>query len=74
MGPETGFAPTLRVTIYLRVSNQLPVFLVMVFIFHRYYGACVPSLLSIIHSFGFCILSSILGAQALASITDIGGT
>jgi hypothetical protein len=31
MGPETGFAPTLRVTIYLRVSNQLPVFLVMVF-------------------------------------------
>lgn len=25
MGPETGFAPTLRVTIYLRVSSQLPI-------------------------------------------------
>jgi hypothetical protein len=30
MGPETGFAPTVRVTIYLRVSSQLSV-LAMVF-------------------------------------------
>jgi len=41
---------------------------------YGYYGAIVPSLLSIIRGFGVCILSSILGGQAFASITDVGGT
>ena len=42
-------------------------------IFCRYYGTIIPSLFSIIHGFGFCIMSSILGAQALGSLAPIGG-
>jgi len=38
-----------------------------------YYGTIVPSLFGIIHGFGFCILNSILGGQALASLAPIGG-
>ncbi|KAI0284669.1 NCS cytosine-purine permease [Russula aff. rugulosa BPL654] len=38
-----------------------------------YYGTIIPSLFSIIHGFGFCIMNSILGAQALGSLAPIGG-
>jgi hypothetical protein len=41
-------------------------------IFRRYYGAIVPSLFSIIHGFGFCIMNSILGGQVLGSLAPIG--
>ena len=76
MGPETGYASTMCITIYLRVNglffphisgyNDRP-------IFRRYYGAIIPSLFSIIQGFGFCIMNSILGGQALASLAPIGG-
>ncbi|KAI0000618.1 purine-cytosine permease [Russula compacta] len=39
-----------------------------------YYGAMVPSVLAIISGVGFCILNSILGGQALASIANISWT
>ncbi|KAN0107482.1 NCS cytosine-purine permease [Russula decolorans] len=39
-----------------------------------YYGAMVPSLLSLTSNVGFCILNSILGGQALASIANISWT
>jgi hypothetical protein len=84
MGPETGFAPTMPITIYLRVSG--PFYFeyphisgynnnVRRFdpISRRYYGTIVPSLFSIIHGFGSCIMNSILGGQALESLAPIGG-
>lgn len=39
-----------------------------------YYGTIVPSLLSIIHGFGFCIMNSILGGQVLGSLAPMGGS
>lgn len=54
MGPKTGFAPTVRVTIYLRVSSQLPVFLAMVFdqyfadIMAPAYPACSASSIALV--------------------------
>ncbi|KAF8480312.1 NCS cytosine-purine permease, partial [Russula ochroleuca] len=39
-----------------------------------YYGAMVPSLLSLISNVGFCTLNCILGGQALASIANISWT
>jgi hypothetical protein len=37
----------------------------------RYYGAMVPSLITITGGVGVCILNSILGGQALSSIANI---
>ncbi|KAI0284677.1 permease for cytosine/purines, uracil, thiamine, allantoin-domain-containing protein [Russula aff. rugulosa BPL654] len=39
-----------------------------------YYGAMVPGLLAVADAFGFCILNSILGGQALSSIANISWT
>ncbi|KAH9985669.1 permease for cytosine/purines, uracil, thiamine, allantoin-domain-containing protein [Russula compacta] len=39
-----------------------------------YYGAMVPSLLAITGGMGYCILNSILGGQALATIANISWT
>ncbi|KAI0289689.1 NCS cytosine-purine permease [Multifurca ochricompacta] len=39
-----------------------------------YYGVMVPSLLSLVSGIGFCILNSILGGQALASVGNISWT
>ena len=77
MGPETGYASIVHITIYLRVNGP-PFFHHMSAynnvrpIFRRYYGTIVPSLLSIIHGFCFCIMNSILGGQALGSLAPIG--
>ncbi|KAI0319137.1 cytosine-purine permease [Amylostereum chailletii] len=35
-----------------------------------YYGAAVPSVLSLVNAFGFSILNCILGGQTLASVSD----
>ena len=40
----------------------------------RYYGAMVPSLLTLTLGVGFSILNSIVGGQALASIANISWT
>ncbi|KAI0289541.1 NCS cytosine-purine permease [Multifurca ochricompacta] len=39
-----------------------------------YYGVMVPSLLALVGGIGFCILNSILGGQALASVGNISWT
>ncbi|KAI0252914.1 NCS cytosine-purine permease, partial [Lactifluus subvellereus] len=39
-----------------------------------YYGVMVPSLFSIMSGVGFCILNSILGGQALATVANISWT
>jgi hypothetical protein len=76
MGPETGVASTMRIAIYLRVNGHFfftfPALIMFDPIFRRYYGAIVPSLFSIIHGFGFCIMNSILGGQVLGSLAPIG--
>ena len=77
MGPETGIASTMRITIYFRVNNLIYFMFSAIIeycrlIFCRYYGNMVPSLLSIMHGFGFCIMNSILGGQALGSLAPIG--
>lgn len=82
MGPKTGFASDVLVTIYLWVSTTL-----LAVVIHqpataidqypeicRYYGVIIPSFLSIAGGVGFCILNSILGGQTLASIANISWT
>jgi purine-cytosine permease-like protein len=40
----------------------------------RYYGVIAPSLFGIMGGIGFCILNSILGGQALATVANISWT
>ena len=75
MGLETGFTSAVRIAIHVRVSYlcfSLPSCRVIDIC--RYYGAAVPSFLSITTAVGFNILNNIVGGQALSSIANVSWT
>jgi hypothetical protein len=77
LGPKTGFASAVRIAIYVWVSTLLAFILLeptVLINLGRYYGAMVPSLLTVISGVGFAILNSIVGGQALSSIASFSWT
>ena len=70
MGSIVGYAADCDVAILIRVRTGVLFFLIIIDTNGRYYGVIVPCTLNLITMTGFSILNSIVGGQALASVSS----